>query len=143
MKNFRFQLDSLLRLRARELETEEMRLATLRADLTRLERDIRQTVEESQNTSHAVASGTSSGAELGQLQHYRNALARKLKGMVKEQSACQFRIEQQQRKVVEANRRKRLIERLKERRLAEWTAEVEKEFQQLAEETYLSSWNRQ
>lgn len=143
MKNFRFQLDSLLRLRTRELETEEMRLATMRADLTRLERSIQHTVAESQNTSHAVASGASSGAELGQLQHYRNALARKLKGMVKERSACQFQIEQQQRKVVEANRRKRLIERLKERRLAEWTAEVEKEFQQLAEETYLSNWNRQ
>ena len=44
--------------------------------------------------------------------------------------------------MLEARRRCRLLERLKERRLAEWTAERDQELEEMAAETYLARWSR-
>ena len=45
--------------------------------------------------------------------------------------------------MLEARRRCRLLERLKERRLAEWTTARDRELDELASESYLAKWNRQ
>jgi hypothetical protein len=44
--------------------------------------------------------------------------------------------------MLEARRRFRLLERLKERRLAEWRLALDKDLQELASESYLAGWAR-
>jgi len=44
--------------------------------------------------------------------------------------------------VLEAQRRVRLLERLRERRFSEWEAELNRELEALAAESYLARWKR-
>jgi hypothetical protein len=44
--------------------------------------------------------------------------------------------------MLEARRRCRLLERLKEHRLTEWTAERDREVEEIAAESYLARWSR-
>jgi hypothetical protein len=44
--------------------------------------------------------------------------------------------------MLEARRRLRLLERLKDRRMAEWRAARDKELEELASESYLAKWQR-
>ena len=44
--------------------------------------------------------------------------------------------------MLEARRRCSLLERLKERRLAEWTHERDRELDEIAAESYLARWSR-
>jgi hypothetical protein len=44
--------------------------------------------------------------------------------------------------MLEARRRCRLLERLKERRLTEWTAGRDHELEEIAAESYLARWSR-
>jgi hypothetical protein len=48
----------------------------------------------------------------------------------------------QQKLMLDARRRYRLLERLKERRLTEWTAERDRELEGIAAESYLARWSR-
>ena len=45
--------------------------------------------------------------------------------------------------MLEARRRCRLLEKLKERRLAEWRAAAEREIEALAAEAFLTRWNQE
>jgi hypothetical protein len=45
--------------------------------------------------------------------------------------------------MLEARRRSRLLDRLRERRLEEWEATRDKELDEIASESYLAQWNRQ
>ena len=44
--------------------------------------------------------------------------------------------------MLEARRRCRLLERLKERRLADWTAERNRQLEEVASESFLARWRR-
>ena len=57
-------------------------------------------------------------------------------------SSPRKKLGEQQKVMLEARRRCRLLERLKERRLAEWTAERDRELDEIAAESYLARWSR-
>lgn len=142
VKAFRFSLETFLRLRERELELEQMKLSQLLAELARLDTKINELEQNGLAASRWLSADQTDGNELKQLQAYRESLALTHKQLIKDKTTCQFRITQQQRKVMEADRRKRLLDRLKERRIAEWAAEVDKEWESMAAETYLARWGR-
>jgi hypothetical protein len=52
-------------------------------------------------------------------------------------------VETQQQTMLEARRRCRLLERLKERRMAEWTVARDHELDDIAAESYLARWSRE
>jgi hypothetical protein len=55
---------------------------------------------------------------------------------------CQKTFETQQSIMLEARRRCRLLERLKDRRLADWTSARDHELDELASESFLAKWAR-
>jgi hypothetical protein len=57
-------------------------------------------------------------------------------------AACAKALAGQQRAVLEARRRARLLENLKERRFQEWQREADRELEQAAGDSYLAQWNR-
>jgi flagellar export protein FliJ len=142
MKAFHFSLETMLRLRTREFELEQAKLMQLTAELARLDDRINKLHQAGLNANRWVSSSQTDGQELQQLQSFRESLGVTSKQLQKDRTTCQFRVTQQQRKVVEADRRKRLLERLKDRRHAEWSAEIDKEWESMAQEMFLARWNR-
>ncbi len=54
---------------------------------------------------------------------------------------CEQRLAAQRKRWTEARRRCRLLEKLKERRRAEYDYEMNRELESLASETFLARWN--
>jgi hypothetical protein len=55
---------------------------------------------------------------------------------------CQKELAARQAAVLEARRRYRLLERLKDRRWAEWQSAADRELDELAADSYLAQWAR-
>ena len=144
MKRFRFRLESVLRWRQLQLELEEEKLQQRFAELRALEQ--RQTALEA---ARAEAERTVLGAkavaaeELAALDAHRRWVALQRERLAQAVADCQRRIQEQRAQVRKAEQNLKLLEKLKERRLGQWWAGLEKEFQALGEETYLAQWPRE
>jgi hypothetical protein len=143
MKSFQFPLEKALEWRRVQLELEEARHQQQVADLAALDR---RRAEVEASGIHAeiqvrewnpVAAG-----DLTALGNFR------LRVKSQETEIARLRVEsakklgEQQKVMLEARRRCRLLERLKERRLAEWTKERDRELDESAAESYLARWSR-
>jgi len=144
MRAFHFPLRQTLNWRQRQLEMEEnqlrqlvssreeMALAAVRLDLARGR------AEQAVLDLPAVEA-----ANLWALAAYRGRLIAEREALLRRREACERQIAVQQRKVVETQRQCRLLEKLEERRRAEWRREAEREVENLAAESFLALWNRQ
>jgi hypothetical protein len=143
MKTFHFPLEKALDWRRTQLELEESRYKQQGAAVAELDR----------RRAEIEASGT--GAEI-QVRQWRPIAAGDLTALgnfrlrVKAQESeiehqrveAAQKVAEQQKVMLDARRRCRLLERLKERRLAEWTAERDHELEEIAAESYLARWSR-
>ena len=59
------------------------------------------------------------------------------------QAECEQQMASQRQRRREAQRQCRLLEKLEQRRRAEWRVEADKEMENLAAESFLARWNRQ
>ena len=143
MKRFVFRLESVLRWRRSLFGQEHNRLRALVAErdaiLLRLKEleELRQRAEQALLEAPAVT-----GSELAALEAYRRRLNLERARKQQELADCEPRIEAQRQRVLEAQRRVRLLERLRERRFSEWEAELNRELEALAAESYLARWKR-
>jgi flagellar export protein FliJ len=143
VKRFVFRLESVLRWRRSLFEQEQNRLRALVAErdaiLLRLKEleELRQRAEQALLEAPAVT-----GSELAALEAYRRRLNLERARKQQELTDCEPRIEAQRQRVLEAQRRVRLLERLRERRFSEWEAELNRELEALAAESYLARWKR-
>jgi hypothetical protein len=143
MKSFQFPLEKALELRRAQLELEEAnhkrqiaavaaidrRKAEVEASCVRAETEVRQW--------NPVDSG-----DLAALGQYRLKVKAETAALARHRVDAVQKLAAQQNQMLEARRRCRLLERLKERRLAEWTAGRDKELDEIAAESYLARWSR-
>jgi SMC interacting uncharacterized protein involved in chromosome segregation len=143
MRRFQFRLESVLGWRAVELELEEGRLEQLFNE--RRDRDRETTALEARRHEAAqlIKAKTLDGQQLAAFSQHRHYLEKEVARIAARRVDCEKRIAAQQRRVVEAERKVRLLERLKERRFAEWTLDFNRELEALASETFLSKWARE
>ncbi|MGC8793105.1 MAG: flagellar export protein FliJ [Bryobacteraceae bacterium] len=143
MKRFVFRLESVLRWRRGQLEQEQNRLQAMAAGRDAIRRRLEE-LERMRREAEAcvLSSGGVSGSELAALEAFRRKLAAERARWQRELEECEHRIQAQREAVLEARRRVRLLERLKERRHEEWEADVAKELETLATESYLARWGR-
>jgi len=143
MKRFHFRLQSVLKWRLLQLELEEEKLQELFRERQQLE-DSRASLEAAKAEAERSVLGAHSvtACELAALDTHRRWLAAQQQRLAKQREECNARIEAQQERVRKAEHHLKLLEKLKERRLAEWSAAVDKEYQALAEEVYLAQWPR-
>ena len=78
--------------------------------------------------------------DLWALAAYRQRLMAELQALDRRRGAKQ--VAAQRQKVLEAQRQCRLLEKLEQRRQAEWQREADREMESLAAESFLARWNR-
>jgi hypothetical protein len=143
MKSFSFRLDRVMRLRETSLRAEEEKLEQLRRGADRIERD-RDAAEQAFERSRDSVQSDSSlrGSHLRALDFYRERAARERVAFARQMAVLAGETERQNKAVVEARRALRLLERLRERRLAEWRAASDYELEALSADFSTSQWLR-
>ena len=143
MKSFHFPLERVLDWRRTELEQAETRFKQQAAALADLDRqraemeaaDIRVEIQ-------VRAWRPVWGGDLAALGAFRLQIQRRGEALHARRTECKKELDQRQKAMMEARRRLRLLERMKERRMAEWRAACEQELEQQAAESYLAQWGR-
>jgi hypothetical protein len=143
MTTFQFRLDRVLEWRRARLELEEAnyrRHAAILAEIDRQDSVVESAVQSAER--HVRQSNPLAGLDLDALHGYRLYARDKRKELAANRAEAVRRLSSQQKVMLEARRNVRLLERLKERRHAEWQAGLDKEIEQTAAECYLARWRR-
>ena len=128
MKGFQFRLERVLGWRRTELEMEENRLKQLHAALAAIDQE-RTGLESARDQAGRalMARATVDGADLQSLSAYRAAVKLQCARLQQKRRQGEQETAAQQEKLLAARRRLRLLENLKDRRLAEWKYETERQ----------------
>jgi hypothetical protein len=141
MTSFRFSLERALEWRTAQLEVEEARFRERAAALAAAERARTEMEASAHRTELEVRSwNPKSGVDLAALGSFRLYARSRADELARERAACARALAEQETRMLEARRRCRLLERLKARRLAEWTAARDRELEEMASESYLAQW---
>jgi flagellar export protein FliJ len=142
LNRFQFRLARIQEYRHRQLEAAEDVLRRLLAEL-----DAYRTRKQGLGDKY-LAEEFAMAARLAVQPAEREALAAYRRHIGKEQARldrriveCTARVEKQRAQVMEAQRRYRLIEKLHQKRKAEWDLAFAKEIDALAEESFLARWS--
>jgi chromosome segregation ATPase len=141
---FRFGLQRILDWRQRQLEAEENRFKRQTAALAEIDR-ARAALETAGTEAEREVRAWPrvAGRDLAALGEYRLHVAARQKALSGRRAECERELADRKRDMLEARRRCRLLERLKDRRWAEWRAEGDKEIEDLSAEAFLARWNRE
>lgn len=139
MKAFRFSLEKALHWRRVQLEMEEKQFQRQAAGLAEMDR-VRAELEAAAIRAEVQVRNRKplAGLDLAALAGFRQYVHNEEQALAARRAECQDQLNQQQRIMMEARRRYRLLERLKERRLAAWRAAADRELDQLAAESHLA-----
>ncbi|MGC9969597.1 MAG: hypothetical protein ABSE56_03300 [Bryobacteraceae bacterium] len=144
MRRFKFRLETVLGWRRLHLELEETKLQRLFEELRQVDlAEDRLDAEKADADRAVLYSASVEAQDLAALDRHRLHVARVKERLRKERADCRRRITAQQRQVVEAERDVRLLEKLRERRLAEWQTAADHEQETLASELFLAGWHRE
>ena len=144
MKAFRFPLEKVLHWRRVQLELEEDELQRRAASLAALDRARAELEAAAIRTEVMVREWHPvSGGDLAALAGFRLHIRDEEQTLARRRAERQRQFEAQQQVLLEARRRCRLLERLRERRLAEWRLENDRELDQFAAECFLAGLIRQ
>lgn len=144
MSRFRFGLQRVLSWRQTELSVEEAQLERLRSELQTLERQMEEiNVQETREVEVLRCATALRGADLAGIARAREWLAQQKQRLQSRIADCIRSIELKTASIVEARRRVRLLERLRDRRYAVWIQEENRALDALAAESALVSWRRE
>jgi hypothetical protein len=141
MKSFRFSLDRVLDWRRTQLELEENRFRQRAAALAAIDR-ARAEVEAAAVAADLEVRRWSlvAGADLSALDEFRKHARSQQELLAARRAACARELSAQQAAMLEARRRCRLLERLKDRRWSEWKSAGDRETEEVAAESWLAQW---
>ena len=138
---YRFRLQKLLEWRQSQLDAarsdleravavlEQSRLALVRLDMSRQEADRR-----------VMGAASLDGAELHALERYRLKIRQKALEAKQHIAAGEQRVCEEKQHVVDAHRQVRLLEKLNERRYAEWRIAEQRDTERTDSEAFLARW---
>lgn len=143
MRTFDFSLRQALKWRTTQLEVEENKLRQLAA---RREEAVLEGVRLELGKGRAEVAVRQSAMvearDLWALAAYRQRLMDEMAALAARRMACEQEMAAQRERVLEAQRQCRLLEKLEQRRRAEWNKAAELELENLAGESFLARWNR-
>jgi flagellar protein FliJ len=141
MKAFRFPLQKALDLRMRQLELEEAKLQQAAAALAAVDRERESLLKGRADAEALVRAGKAvPGEDLAALGAFRLHTDAEAKRIAQRRAQSEGAMEEQRKIMLEARRKLRLLEKLRERRYAEWSASAAKELEEMASESYLARW---
>jgi hypothetical protein len=139
MQKFRFRLERVHELWTRQADLEEMRLKQLFSQLHALEEERQRLVRELAAAETALRQARQVESwELEAMSGFRRYTEQCQRGNAQRQAECKAAIQRQQQAVMEARRRTRLMDKLKERKLAAWQQELARELETTAAESFLA-----
>jgi flagellar export protein FliJ len=142
MSAFRFPLQRILDWRRTQLEMEEIRFKQHAAAAAVLDRTRAELDAEGIRAETEVRGWSSvAGRDLAALGSFRLQVRARERDLARRRADCQKQLEAQQVRMLEARRQCRLLDRLKERRAAEWKAAEDRRQEELAAECYLAQWS--
>jgi hypothetical protein len=143
MKSFQFPLDKALHWRRTQLELAEVRLQQQLAVLAGLDRARVELGALARRTEVEVRGFRPlGGSDLGALGSFRLLVKVQDRQLSARRVECEKELALRQTAMREARSRCRLLERLRERRQAEWQKECDRELEELASDSYLAQWAR-
>jgi hypothetical protein len=143
MKSFRFRLERALDWRRMQFELEEAAYKRELASLNELERAGATLSSEAALVEARIREAQDvSGEDLIAFGSYRLGLTARKEDLEKKREEASRRSAERQRSMVAARRRCRLLEKLKEKRLEEWTQGERRELEELAADSYLARYCR-
>jgi len=141
MTAYRFRLQKVLEWRRTELELEEARYRQQAAVVSEIDRARAELAAQLIRTEAAVRSWNPvTERDLAALGEFRLHVRARDAELARRRAASVQELASRQAAMLEARRRYRLLERLKERGLEAWTAERDRELEQLASEAFLARW---
>jgi flagellar export protein FliJ len=143
LKKFQFPLDRVLDWRRIQGRLEEAKLEQLYHQVRGIEAHQQALIQERAESENAtVAAPSTTGLQLAALGKFRHFTTVQ-HGLLEQQRAECAKLAAAQVQVLTAKRREiRLLERLRERRLDRWTADLDREIGAQADEAYLARWAR-
>ena len=143
MTTFRFNLERVLQWRQTQLELEEIKFKKAGAAVADLER-ARVELEAAGARAEIQVRQWSplAGRDVSALGGFRIHVEMEEREMAGQLAQRRKELQAQENAMLEARRRYRLLERLKERRRAEWQAAGDRELEELASESFLAGWSR-
>ena len=143
MKPFRFPLQRMLDLRSTQLEIEQAHYKQCLEAVGALDRARAQLEAAGIQAEVQVRKWSPlAGGDLAALATFRGAVRRREQAIAKRRGAAAQAAAAQMTVMLHAQRRCRLLERLRERRLTEWRTQADKDLEILAAESYLARWPR-
>jgi hypothetical protein len=143
VKRFRFRLESVLKWRLLQLELEEAKLQGLFTELQALGARREALAAGRADSERAVlALAVIEAQQLEALDAHRRWVTAERERLARQAADCATRIASQREHVRKAEQNLRLLEKVKERRLAEWSRALDKEYETLAAEGFLLRWQR-
>jgi hypothetical protein len=142
MSAFQFRLDRVLEWYRTKLQLEQSRLAACLAALHMVqERNARLQAERLAAEREAISGSSILARDLAYLGSYRTRAKKDATKMEQERVSLERVLSDQRAAVLSAQRRVRLVEKLRERRLSEHRHAEDQALENLAAEAYLSKWN--
>jgi len=144
LKAFHFRLERILEWHAARLLVEEAELRRITAQAVELERAamvLDQGRTEAENGVRLLAQ--INGSDLTALAAYRLSAEKRRQILREKLIETQKLVIGQRGKLMEARRKHRLVEKLRERRVTEWTMESNREIEQNASESHLARLSRE
>jgi hypothetical protein len=141
MKTFRFRLEKVLEWYTRQYELEERRLIACLAALSDAKAALAALLAESLSVERDMLARKAIPAqEFAALGLYRLGARKREVELNGARERCQAEVDAQRIKVRAAEKRVRLLEKLRERRLAEYTYAETRELEQLAADVFFAKW---
>jgi hypothetical protein len=143
MRAFQFPLRQALEWRRTQMGLEENKMRQLAAILEQMALDavkldmVKARAEVAVSQAAVVEAG-----DLWALASYRQRLIAELQALARRRAEGEKQLAAQRQKVLEAQRQCRLLEKLEQRRHAEWRRAADKEVEDLAAESFLARWSR-
>jgi flagellar biosynthesis chaperone FliJ len=143
MRSFQFRLHRVLDWYRKKEQIEEARLAECRNALMAAERKIaRLTAERAATDRELLSRAAVPAADFLNLSRYRLRAQRLETEYIEERQLRELACREQIERVQKAQRDVRLLEKMRERRLEEYTYASNRELENLAAEGFLATWKR-
>ena len=143
MNAFRFPLEKVLDWRRSELDLAELKFQRLTAAVAAVDHALAE-LETAGIRAEILVRDWSPvcGRDLAALGSFRTNVRKKNAELAARRVECEARLAAGRGEMLEARRRLRLLERLRDRRFEDWRLARDKELEELAAESYLARWTR-
>ena len=139
MKLFQFRLQRVLDLRRQQAESERVHLRKLLTACERLEEEIRSLGSALHDArAHIRHAPSAAGEDYIALSYFESHVQRRTTALETRRQQLYPQLADQRARLLEAERKLKLLEKLEARRRAEWTVEHDKELETLGAESHLA-----